>query len=206
MMKNRLLLFALLIFVVIGCQVKSKGDIVVSQLKKASKLSAVEVVITKNIFNKGEMERWKKMFGIGKNQVILFKSEARIKLGIDLSKITSDNIKYLRGDRIDIELPPVEVTNFSYPAENFMLDSVISDVKTINTQNDFEQIDKLFREAELDIWNKIDLLNVRKKAQGKTSILIERLLKNMGFEVVNISFKEPDKIYKYTIDSTYISH
>jgi len=203
-MKVSLLVLIGSVIFITGCQLKSKGDIVISQLKKSSKLSTLEVVVTKNIFSKGDNKKWREMFKLGPNEVLLFKSEARIKLGIDLSKISSEDIKYLRGNRIDIELPPVEVTNFSYPAEKFVLDSVISDINKIKKESDFERIDDLFRQAEMDIWNKIELLDVRDKAQEKTRFLMEKILYNMGFEAINISFKEPGRIYAFPVDSALI--
>jgi hypothetical protein len=201
-MKNSI--FLVLIILLSNCTIKSKEDLIISQIKKTSKLSTLEVVVNKNLYNTDKTSFFKRLFTTEDKNLIVIKTEAKIKLGIDMSKLRNEDVK-IRGTSIYLKLPPVEITNFSYPAENFEIDKTLTDKENIFSGNDFDKLDKLFREAELDIRNKFELLDMRKKAEEKTSLLLKHLLQNLGFDNISIEYYQSDKKFAYNIDSTAIA-
>ena len=88
-------------------------------------------------------------------------------------------------------LPPVEVINFSYPAENFKRDSLISgnafmNKITLSDQEDF------FQDAESDIRNNLKYLNIVSITEKKTSLMLETMLRALGYEEIYIDFKKSE--------------
>lgn len=201
-MRRNKYLIALLFLLISSCQIQSKRGIIISKLKNASKLSTVEVSLTKYVYNTDELSNiWDDI--IGRDKVFLARTEATLKLGIDLSKIEQDDIR-IRGTSIQIKLPPVEVINFSYPAEKFEVDVNISDFDTdkINRKK-AHKIDKIYQAAELQIWEHIDEIGMHKTVEDKTEKLIRKILENLGFTEIYISF-QPKKPFKFTIDDPMI--
>jgi len=177
-MKNKykiLLIVGVILFS--GCSVKSKKGLVMSKLEKASKLSTVKVTVSKNVYSKEDKKLWK-------DRYFLARTEATIKFGIDLSKIQSKDI-HIRGDRISIKLPPVEITNFSYPAEKFFIDTIITDMD--NKKIEIEKVEELYRTAELQIRETIELLNIKRSAISKTERIVRHMCHYMGFGAVDIN-------------------
>lgn len=181
-------LMILILVLVTGCQIRSKSGIVISKLSKVSKLSTVEVVLTKYVYDVEELRNWwNKIFG--KDKIFLSRTEAVVKFGIDLSKIQREDIQ-IRGTMIEIELPPVQVTNFSYPAEDFKVDLDVTDIDAEKMNKRLVQsIDKLYQASEMEIWRRLDQLGIHKTVETRTEILVTKILENMGFDEVYISFK-----------------
>jgi hypothetical protein len=199
---NKYFFLLFIIFILTSCQIQSKKGIIISKLNKASKLSTVEVVVTKYIYNTEELRTFfQRIFK--EDVTFLSKTEATIKLGVDLSKITAEDIN-IRGSMIEIELPAVEIINFSYPAEKFEVDTIVSDFKfsKIN-KTKANKIDKLYQAGELEIWQNIDKLGLHKTVEDKTKKLINKLLNNMGFDEVYITFKER-KPLKFRMNDPFI--
>ena len=60
-------------------------------------------------------------------------SKAIVKAGVDLEKLRKQDVD-IEGKSISLKLPPVEVINFSYPSDHFMMDTLIS-TDCISQQN-----------------------------------------------------------------------
>ena len=173
------------LFLFSGCQTEDNSNraLVISQIQNASKLSTVEYVVSKIVIGRKE----KKLLGFPlRDASFLATTEASIKVGIDLAKITSDDVEE-DGDKITIQLPPVEVINFSYPAEKFKVDSDLSKDWDFNSIN-VEDMDFYFREAELDIRENLPRLGIYNTAQSRTRIFIENLLKRAGYKEIYIHY------------------
>jgi hypothetical protein len=176
------------VFFLQSCEIRSKQGIIISRLKGASKLSTVEVSMTKFVYSSEELRNlWDKI--VGKDKIFLSKTQATLKLGVDLSRIQEKDIK-IRGTRVELELPPVQVMNFSYPAEKFEVDKDISDfdLEKISRKNAYK-LDKIYQSAELQIWEQIDEIGMHKTVEEKTEKLIRHILENLGFTEVYITFK-----------------
>lgn len=168
----------------VSCQSDDPKTTIVSRIKQASKLSTVEYVMTKVVVGSQD----KKFLGIIKlkNSVFLAQTEATLKLGIDLSKLTPDKV-VLDGSSVYVTLPPVEVINFSYPAEKFEVDEDYSQDSWFNSFTP-ETIDAFYEAAEVDIREKINFLPLRESTEDKTKLLVEGLLRQAGFQEVYIDF------------------
>lgn len=201
---NKLLAYPLLISFLFlqACQIQSKQGIIISKLKSASKLSTVEVSMTKYVYSSQELRNiWDRI--LGKDKIFLAKTEATLKLGIDLSKIQQEDIK-IRGTRIEIVLPAVQVMNFSYPAEKFEFDETISDVDILNlNEKKANTLDKVYQAAELRIWEQIGEIGIHQTVEDKTEKIIRHILENLGFTEVYIKFKER-KTFTFTVEDALI--
>lgn len=168
-----------------GCKDNPRA-FVVSKVQKAAKLATAEFVIDKAVFAK----RGKSFLHIVKlnEAIFLAHSQAIVKTGIDLEKLTPEDIT-ISDQMIRLKLPPVEVINFSYPVEKFRVDEDVTEQAFLNSFT-LEDYDKLFRDAELDIRQNLKYLGIVKSTQQKTRILLQSLLRNLGYQEVYIEFKE----------------
>ncbi|MEL6538900.1 MAG: DUF4230 domain-containing protein [Bacteroidota bacterium] len=184
MKRTHLVLAWLMAFFLWGCQPEDPKATIVSRIKEASKLSTVEYVITKVVVGTQE-KRFLKIVKL-KNSVFLANTEATLKLGVDLSKLGPGDVE-VNGAAVTITLPPVEVINFSYPAESFEVDEEYSKDNWFN-QFTPENIDAFYEEAEIDIREKINFLPLRSSAESKTRLLVKGLLQTAGYKEIYIDF------------------
>lgn len=160
------------------------------KIQKASKLATTEFKVDKLVFGvKNKRILW--VVKLNEAQ-FLAKSQATIKTGINLDKLKEEDIK-IKQDRISITLPPVEVINFSYPAESFKkIDILTSDA--FSTKINLEDQENFFQEAEIDIRNSLKYMGIIETTQQKTRTMLEALLQNLGYNEIYIDFKEGELI------------
>jgi len=180
------LIFILLILIAFSSCKEEKRAIVVSKVKQASKLATTEFTIDKTIF----ATRDKKLLGIIKiNQAdFLAYSQAIVKTGINLDNLQPSDIE-INGKMISLQLPHVEVINFSYPIEKYRIDYEVSNTPFLNKFT-VEDYDRFFQQAEIDIRNNLKYLGVVKTTEEKTRQMLEILLKNLGYTEIYIKFKD----------------
>lgn len=188
-MKINRAIIAFFIILISGCQIQSKKGIIISKLTKASELATVEVVLVKHIYNTDDLNSFfNNLFG--NDQLFLAKTEARIKLGIDLSEISSEDIE-IRGVRLELNLPPVKVINFSYPIENATIDENVSVVNLDKLdKTKANTLDEIFMASELNIWNNIDKLGLHEEVEDKTRNILTTIFKQMGFTEIIVKFED----------------
>lgn len=187
-MKNTIYL-ALLLCITAACK-DDRRAIVVSKIRQAAKLATTETTIDKVVFGTSD----KKLLGIIHLNTARFAaySTAFIKSGVDLNKLKPSDIR-IDDKRIEIELPHVEVINFSYPFKHFKIDESITDNAFLNKIDIFDQ-ENFYRLAELDIRNNLKYTGLKEATEQKTRLLLEGLLKNLGYEEIYISFKEKGEL------------
>ncbi len=188
---KKLVPFLIISFLVFSCKPKNERALVISKIRKASKLATVEMIVTKVIAAKKSPKGLRRVLGV-KDATFLADTEATIKAGIDFSKIKPKNLKIEEG-KIDIILPPVEILNFSYPAENFHVNEYVSDTRPLLNKISIEEIDDFYRQAETDIRANFKYFEVRNTVEIKTRRLLGLLLTQLGFEEVNIEFENEGK-------------
>lgn len=183
-MRNLLSIIALIIL--IGSCQNDRRAIVVSKIRQASLLATTEFTIDKTVF----ATREKKLLGLFKiNQAdFLAYTTAIVKAGIDLDRLGAEDIR-IEGKRISLKLPHVEVINFSYPVEKYRIDHDVTNDAFLNRFT-IEDYDRFFQQAEIDIRNNLKYLGIIKTTKQKTRILIETLLKNLGYREIYISFDD----------------
>jgi len=104
-------------------------------------------------------------------------------MGIDAGKIKGKDVDISPG-RISLTLPPIELLDFSYPAEKF-----VDDTLYIQRHNfKIEDKEEVYQKGELEIRSMIPYLGLEEKAQEKIRLLIRPVLAEMGFEIINIDF------------------
>ncbi len=185
----RKILIAVLLLSLCCCK-QNKRAIVVSKIRKASKLATVEFTIDKTVF----ASRDKKFLWLIKlnHADFLAYTQAFIKTGIDLNKLQPDDVA-IDGKMIRLTLPPVEVLNFSYPIENYRIDKEITRNVFLNKFT-IEDYDKFYQQAEIDIRNNLKYLGIVKTTEEKTRLMMETLLKNLGYNEIYIDFKKGELI------------
>ncbi len=171
-----------------SCNQNPDRALVISKLKNSAKLATVEYVVTKVITTRDQ--NW-----LAKDAYFFAETEATIKAGIDLDKLREEDIK-IDGTRISILLPPIEIINFSYPAEGFKVIEKYTDQAAIFKWNSINVAtkDDLYRQGEADIRQSIDDLGIVKTAQKNTRMLLTTILRLSGFDEIYINFKKSEKL------------
>lgn len=186
----RIWLIIVLLAVTFSSCKDNRRAIVISKVRAAAKLATTETTIDKVIF--GTKEKKLLLFIGLKSAKFAATSRAYIKSGIDLNKIRPEDIK-TTDNRIEIELPHVEVINFDYPFKEFKIDHAITD-NTFFTKIDIEDQEHFYRLGELDIRNHLQYTGIKQATEEKTRRLIEGILKNLGYEEIYIRFKEKGEL------------
>lgn len=183
--------FAVMVLTVLlfSCK-KNERALVVGKIQNASDLATTEFVIDKIVF--GTKTKKLALLKISEASFMAY-SKARVKAGIDLSKIKEADIR-IEDTKIHLELPPVEVINFSYPPSSFVEDSLISDPKVFLNKIDIRDQEEFFRLAELDIRENLRYMGIVRTTQNNTRQLFQILLSSLGYDEIYISFKSDDLI------------
>ena len=183
-------LLVLLAIMVTSCKKDERRPLVVSKIQAAAKLATTEVTIEKFVFATKEKRL---LFLVKLNEAYFAaNTEARVKLGIDLSKIHQEDID-IRDQSITLTLPPVEVLNFSYPFEKFKEDFTIRDDATLNKIS-VADIEEFYRQGEMDIRSNLQFMGLVDKTKTNTRVLLRGMLAGLGYEEIYIDFKPQDDL------------
>lgn len=168
----------------------------VGKIKKASKLATVEFTVDKIVYG---VKRKKLLWFINLNQATFIAySKAHIKAGVDLEKLKADDVE-ITGKRIKLKLPPVQVINFSYPAEEFSYDPMVSKNAFLN-KIDLTDQEQFFQDAETDIRNSLKNMGIVEATQKKTTLMLETLLRTLGYQEIFIDYHEGELIPEIMLD------
>ncbi len=188
-MKKTLFISLLLLLVFSACQ-RNKRYLVVSKIKSTAKLATTETVINKVIIG----QKKKSLFGLvrlGSAEFVAY-SQATVKTGIDLTKLKRNDIK-IDGNVIELNLPPVEVLDFSYPFSSYVMDTVLSDNDIFNKIDVIDQ-ENYYRMAENDIRQQLKYMGIVEQTKENTRKLLEGLLTNLGYKEVYITFADTNDL------------
>lgn len=177
--------FVLLLVLASSCR-KTDDGLVVSKIQKASKLATTEFTLSKVVVaTKGKSLLWV----IKLNEALFVaNTQAVVKAGINLENLTKDDIQ-IDGQSIQIQLPYIEILNFSYPIDKVQIDSTITGNQFMNkfTLADY---DRTLEEAELKIREVLPYLGIVDATKKKTRIMLETLLKGLGYTEIFLEFKD----------------
>ena len=178
------------LFILLSC--KDKRAIVISKVQSVSKLATTETIIDKTVIG----TKSKSVLGLIRINEANFVAytEAIVKTGIDLKKIGSYDVR-IDGKEITLHLPAVEVLDFQYPFQRFVVDTTLLDDSWVN-RFDIIDYEEFYRRAELDIRNNLQYTGIVEVTQQKTRAMLTGLLKNMGYEAVIIDFKPTTELFK----------
>lgn len=190
-MKNFTSIHALLLMLVMTLSAcKDNRGMVVGKIKKASKLSTTEFTIEKIVFG----VKQKKLLWIVRLTEAKFvaHSQAIVKTGVNLEKLQAKDVS-IEGKKISLMLPPVEVINFSYPAERFVMDTIVSHNGFLNKIR-LEEQEEYFRDAEIDIRESLQHMDIVEVTEKKTAMMLENMLKLLGYEEIYIDFQKSKEL------------
>lgn len=187
--KLALALVASVVILFSSCK-KNERALVVGKIQNASDLATTEFVIDKIVF--GTKTKKLALLKISEASFMAY-SQAKVKAGIDLSKIKEADIR-IEGTKIHLELPPIEVINFSYPPASFVEDSLISDPKVFLNKINIRDQEEFFRLAELDIRENLRYIGIVRTTQTHTRQLFQVLLTSLGYDEIYITFKNDELI------------
>ena len=185
--KIEVYILSVLVILVAGCADDDRA-LIVGKIQQANDLVTSEVVIDKVVFGK----KTRKVFFVPINEAsFLAYSQAKVKTGIDLNSLSAKDIQ-IEGSTITLQLPPIEVINFSYPPESFMEDTLVSQPNRFLNNIRLEDQEEFFRQAEMDIRESLPFMGLVKSGQDHTRKLMHTLLKSLGFKEIYITFKSDD--------------
>lgn len=186
---SSVLIVICLLLIMVSCQ-RDQRALVVGKIQQASDLATTEFVIDKVVF--GTKTKKLLFINISEAQFLAY-SKARVKTGIDLSKIRSEDI-VIEQQRVSLHLPAIEVINFSYPPSSFVEDSLISDTRAFLNKINIRDQEEFFRLAELDIRSNLQYMGLVKTSQEHTRKMFKVLLGSLGFREIYISFRSDQLI------------
>ena len=166
------------------------------EIRDIGQLSTVEYTIGKIIILEDSDFEWKdfewtdfewtdfdKLPKIGERK-LLISCKAKVKAGVDLTKIKEGDIK-VSGNTIEITLPPAEITSFSMDPN-----SVRTEMENISGFRDgFTQKEKteFLQQGEEAIKNDMADSEILDDARSNVETFLEDFYKQLGFEQVIIS-------------------
>lgn len=158
----------------------------VSRIKDAAKLATTETIVDKIVIGNQE-KKILRIFTLSTARIVCY-TQAVIKAGIDLKKITKDDI-HISGKQIELQLPAVEIINFSYPFDRFKIDSTMLD-NGLFAHIGAQDMEEFYRKAEMDIRNQLPYLGITEATESKTRQMLEALLHSIGYNEIYISFRK----------------
>jgi len=190
-----MIIFILSIVLLFSC--RDDRGLVVGKIKKASKLATTEFTIDKVVFGvKSKKLLWFVKLNDAK---FVAHSQAIVKAGINLEKLKPEDI-VIEGKRISLTLPHVEIINFSYPPEKFEMDTLISGKAFMNSISLADQ-EQFFQDAETDIRNSLQYMDIVETTEKKTRVLLETMLETIGYNEIYIEFKEGQLIAEIDLET-----
>ena len=185
------LIFSIISFLLFsGCSGDEQKELPttdVYEIKNVGLLSTTEYTIGKIIKLNDASNLWYKPG----NRKILIRCKAKIKAGVDLSKITDDDI-VVTGNKITIQLPPSEITSFTMDPNQVHTQME----STTKFRDKFTQTEKnnLMRQGEDAIRKDIEETGIHKDAEDNAIKFIEEFYSQLGFtEVEVISHSEAEE-------------
>ena len=174
---NQLFLALALVLVMTACDQQGDKAFVISKIKKVAKLATTETVVSKKIM---AVKEKRILFIIKVNAATyMADTEATIKTGVDMSRITEDDVE-IDGKRIKLHMPPVELLNFSYPAEKFVIDEALTDDRKFLNKITIQEIDEFYQKGEMGIRGSLQYLGIVETTKKKYSYLFGGLAQGHG--------------------------
>ena len=150
----------------------------------SAEIGAVEYTISKIIASDYDV-----FYKIGERK-ILFSCLSTMKVGVDISKFTAENVVIdEKNNTMKVTLPKPKVVAFNMPAESIKLEwEKSTGLRQKFSEEDRLQIQKL---AEEQIKADAENLGIIKDAEDQTRLIIEGLVANFGYKKVDVVFEVP---------------
>lgn len=181
-MRRFILLFGVLIFANLACSHNKEPNKLqqVMALQNMSELATAEYVVTK-IIKANDDNTWYKPG----DRKILMTCKASLVAGIDLSKLTEQQIK-INGDQISISLPKAHLLYINIKPED--IKTVYQQVSFFRDQFSSEEKNKLATQAQQQITSAVDSIGILTSAETNATIFINNFLQKLGYKNIQINF------------------
>lgn len=170
------------IFALFSCGKKPDQRQEVLALKEMGNLATTEFVVTK-IVRANDNQTWYK-WG---DRKILISCQANIKAGIDLTKLTRNDV-VINGKNVTLYLPPPQVLSLSLPPEKIKVE--YKEISILRDDFNNAERDALLTQAEGQVRSSIKELGVLETTEKNTNLFVTNFLKKLGFESVTISYDQ----------------
>jgi hypothetical protein len=185
-MKRFSLIFALLVLCILSCEEANEKEIPkpdVYEIKNIGTLSTTEYTIGKVIQLNDSSQVWYKPG----HRKILIRCEAKVKAGIDLTKLSEGDITIV-GNTITIKLPPSEITSFTMDPNRVQTEmesaTFFRDKFTQQEKHDFME------QGEVSIREDLQSRGIFKDAEKNATRFLKEFYEQMGFEKVIVEYDE----------------
>ncbi len=169
-----------LFFVCFSCTEPSPvSEEKVYEIKIIGELSTTEYTVGKIIKVEDKAEEWYK-YG---DRKILINCKAKIKAGVDLSKVKEGDIK-ISGTTIEITLPPVEITSFSMDPS--LIRTEMESVTGLRDRFTQQEKNSFLKQGEESIKKDMAETGIFKDATDNASAFITDFYEQLGFEKIII--------------------
>ena len=173
---------ALALLMLVGCA--SKEDQIttrVQSMAESSELGAVEYKVKKIV--KTNDEQW---YSVG-NRQILFQSTAYLKAGVKLDNFSPEDVK-IEGKTVTVTLPKAELLSFNMPVDETQ--TVFENYGFFRSKFSADEQNHILELGEKDIREDVPNLGILEDAEKNVKEIFTAMLTQMGFETININFKE----------------
>jgi hypothetical protein len=171
----------LLLLILFSCKKENPSAAILMSIQQTGTLITTEYVINK-IIKANDNQTWYKLG----DRKILMSCEARIKAGVDLQTVTTEDI-VVDKKNIHIQLPPVQLLSLNIPPESIKIHHL--EVGVLRDEFSSTEREKMLAQAETQIRNISDSLGIVKTAQENASAFMMNLMKQNGYTTVTINFK-----------------
>ena len=174
-----------IIFLVLGiflysCNTKSKlptQDTIISKMNDMSNLGTIEYSLTKIV--QVDDKQW---YSIGPRK-LLISCKAYVKAGIDFKNIRileiNDSLKSIK-----IEIPDAKILIVSIPPNE--IEVINTHIGLLRANFTHIEMNDIQKQAEIDINNKIQDLNILYDAKKNGKLFLHNFLKSLGFQQIFI--------------------
>lgn len=179
--KNLIIVALLLLCSSCGQSLEEKMNQKFSTMREMAELGTVEYTIRKIVMADDEA-----FYTVG-DRKILFSCQATMKAGISLADFNVENVKVNEAEKsVEVALPKAKVLAFNMPAEKIKLE--YEKVGTFRSNFTADDRNNLLRQGEKAILDDAANLGILKDAEENARVFFETLLKQVGFETVNVKF------------------
>ena len=151
-------------------------------LKNMSELATSEYVVTK-IIKASDNKTWYK----AGDRKILMTCKASLVAGIDMSKITANDIDISDND-ISIVLPRARLLSIDMKPED--IKTAYEDISFFRSKFSSQEKNDLASQAETQIKNSVDSLGILTTAESNATLFVNNFLRKQGFRNIKIRFDD----------------
>lgn len=174
-----------LFFLLFSCGEDEVKKTEIFEIRQIGTLSTTEYTLGKIVKLDDEGEWY--TFG---DRKMLISCKAKVKAGVDLSKIKDEDIK-INGKKIEISLPAAEITSFDMDPK--LMKTEMVEVTGFRFQFTQEETNAILKKGETAIRKEMKDLNILNDAEKNATIFIKDFYKQLGFEEVIVHGKQEDK-------------